>query len=973
METVVDRAAEFDMDHPYRAAECRIDLAAASPKSDVYSLAAIMLNWITGESPPQDDNWLPDPLIDTRKDLGEELAQTVEQVLWQALALEPADRPTAAEIASFLTSWQVSQAEAAKAVSHTKENGSTAREGRYEILETLGKGGTAETFLARDTVRDELVVLKRLMRPDIHGYLATAEFKALNRLRHPCLPTLIEVYSADDPYHLKFEYREGKSLKDTWRELRSATPETKHRAVLRIATDVLDALSYLHDNGTLHRDVTPGNILLPEDEASHVLLIDLGLASPVSDAVSRVGTPLYLAPEVEQSTPQWSAACDIYGLGVLLFELLADRLPFRTEGAKRFKDELIQPPTTDHPLSDLLCKLLLEKACWPVAEQRFKNAVAMKLAIVQVYNQYQHKVDTEKSDKETTEGPSQENKEVAPQELSKQTNSFVTQLRQAFRNSSLGNANNRGMDNDFSRNTYVRTELDDILLPDILDGKWNCVALSGNPGDGKTAFLEEVRRALLNGNAKEIECNAAGWRIQANEREFVAVYDASESHEGQSSDDLLKAAIAPLKGRTKPDVAYTVLLAINDGRLQDLITAHRLSFRWLCDSIRKQMESNSKDDDVLLIDLKHRAPIADSSKNRSLFLGLLDAFVKEENWQVCASCSASQDCSIRANATALRHDRPREQLVQLLAGVYFLAERRPTIRDLRSSLAWIITGDRGCSEVHANERSVSDERYYNLAFDLRAGEDLVINSFQNLDPDRVPSPQLERQLSRPNPEALFDSSPVIHPTIVSSSKKSLRDLKRRYYFEFIGDDGRNPSPNTLLPARMLKSFLSVVADRSDLKVIKKTILNGLRKLDRIPGHAIIPEAEDLDILALRLDSHDDDLFVIRQWSGQQFELYIQDSPDQFLNYLPDQIILRHISGWPELQIGLQMFELLARAVDGTTPDAMEHQSLIMDFQRFRAQLLTSPTKDVILLTPGGERSSITCEGGVITRTSGAIS
>ncbi len=57
METVVARANEFDIDHPYRSAECRIDLATASPKSDVYSLAAIMLNWITGQSPPLDDIW----------------------------------------------------------------------------------------------------------------------------------------------------------------------------------------------------------------------------------------------------------------------------------------------------------------------------------------------------------------------------------------------------------------------------------------------------------------------------------------------------------------------------------------------------------------------------------------------------------------------------------------------------------------------------------------------------------------------------------------------------------------------------------------------------------------------------------------------------------------------------------------------------------------------------------------------------
>ncbi len=479
----------------------------------------------------------------------------------------------------------------------------------------------------------------------------------------------MKFYAADDPYHLKFEYREGKSLKDTWRELRSATTEAKHNVVRRIANDVLDALSYLHENGVLHRDVTPGNILLPEDETSRVLLIDLGLASPVSDAVSRVGTPLYLAPEVEQPAPRWSVSCDIYGLGVLLFELIADRLPYRTEGSKRLKSETIQPTGLDHPLSVSLCALLIEKACSPRPEDRFKSAKEMRTAVLHAFSSYQRTLDSETAISQVRAESQQRVEDVVRKvavEPSKQINPFVAQLRQAFRNSSLGNANNRGMDSDFSRNTYVRTELDDRLLPEVLAGKWTCVALSGNPGDGKTAFLEEVRRSLLANKADEIQCDPAGWRIKLHDREFVAVYDASESHEGRSSDDLLKSAIAPLKGRSKPNVPYTVLLAINDGRLQDLVTSYRLSFRWLCDSLRKQMASAAPDEDVLLIDLKHRAPIAADPRNRSLFLGLLDAFVAEESWSVCDRCSAFHTCTIRANATALRESRPREQLLQLI-------------------------------------------------------------------------------------------------------------------------------------------------------------------------------------------------------------------------------------------------------------------------------------------------------------------
>jgi len=528
-----------------------------------------------------------------------------------------------------------------------------------------------------------------------------------------------------------------------------------------------------------------------------------------------------------------------------------------------------------------------------------------------------------------------------------QVNPFVSQLRQVFRNSSLGNANNRGMDNSFSRDTYVATELDEVLLPDIITGRWKCVALSGNPGDGKTAFLEEVKRELLRKGARELECNPAGWRIQLGEHVFTSVYDASESHEGMSSDELLKKAIDPLRGRAKTQTAVTVLLAINDGRLQDLITTQRLSFRWLCDALRIQMADGEKDDDILLIDLKHRAPISANSQNKSLFLGLLDAFIAPANWSACQSCIAFRTCSIRSNAIALSHPQPREQLIQLMAGVYFLAERRPTIRDLRSALAWIITGDLDCNSVHkANHLAVStDSRYYNLAFSELAGEDLVIDAFKELDPGSVSTPRLERRLIRTNAELLFEPLTIQHTKALAGNTDKMHDLKRRYYFEFNSSNPQLdlPPPSSLLPSRWLSTFRDLVSGVVELETVKSQVLTGLLRLDRIPSHAAG------DALALRLDSNDEALLVIRQWSSNEFELVRPESLENFLNYLPDNFVLRHVDGWPEMQIGLQMFELLMRAADGTTPDAAEHQSLLMDFQRFRAQLLTSPTRHVIWL------------------------
>ena len=77
-------------------------------------------------------------------------------------------------------------------------------------------------------------------------------------------------------------------------------------------------------------------------------------------------------------------------------------------------------------------------------------------------------------------------------------NPFVNELRQAYRNSRIGNPNNRGLESDFSRRTYVPTKLDKVLLPRIVRGDYRLVLLSGNPGDGKTSFLSVSKTRFWN-------------------------------------------------------------------------------------------------------------------------------------------------------------------------------------------------------------------------------------------------------------------------------------------------------------------------------------------------------------------------------------------------------------------------------------------------------------------------------------------
>ena len=116
--------------------------------------------------------------------------------------------------------------------------------------------------------------------------------------------------------------------------------------------------------------------------------------------------------------------------------------------------------------------------------------------------------------------------------MKNQINPWVNNLLGVYQFSKIGNSDNRGLDTDFAKETYIPTKLDTELLPDIIQSKYKVVFLTGNAGDGKTAFLEKVFIALLENGGEEVEKTSAGWIVKYNNRVFKACYDASESERG---------------------------------------------------------------------------------------------------------------------------------------------------------------------------------------------------------------------------------------------------------------------------------------------------------------------------------------------------------------------------------------------------------------------------------------------------------
>ena len=205
------------------------------------------------------------------------------------------------------------------------------RLGNYEILEEIGRGGMGVIYRARQRYSRRFVALKRVLtyHADSHETLARfrREAEAAASLDHPNILPIHEVGETEDglPF-FSMKLATGGSLRTAAAALRS-----EPRECVRLMAKVAHAVAYAHAQGILHRDLQPGNILL--DARGEPLVSDFGLAkwldkeSDLTQTLTTFGTPGYIAPEPAEGA-DFSPAADIYGLGAILFNLLAGRPPF---------------------------------------------------------------------------------------------------------------------------------------------------------------------------------------------------------------------------------------------------------------------------------------------------------------------------------------------------------------------------------------------------------------------------------------------------------------------------------------------------------------------------------------------------------------------------------------------------------------------------------------------------------------------
>ncbi len=204
--------------------------------------------------------------------------------------------------------------------------------GRYHIERTVGEGGMATVYLARDIKHERPVALK-VLDSELGASLGAARFlteiRTTAQLVHPHILPLYDSGDADGHLFFVMPFIEGETLRDLVdREDRLAVSDA-----IRLFAEVTDAVGFAHKRGIIHRDIKPENILLA---GRHAFVADFGIARAISvsgdERLTRagmtLGTPAYMSPEQASGSPRLDARTDIYSLGCLLFELISGDPPF---------------------------------------------------------------------------------------------------------------------------------------------------------------------------------------------------------------------------------------------------------------------------------------------------------------------------------------------------------------------------------------------------------------------------------------------------------------------------------------------------------------------------------------------------------------------------------------------------------------------------------------------------------------------
>lgn len=269
------------------------------------------------------------------------------------------------------------------------------RFGPYEVLEPLGRGGMGAVYLARDTRLRREVALKVVAddggtNTEAGAQRLVREARAAAQLNHPRIAAVHDVLDLDGRACIVMEYVPGQSLSE-WMHERPIDA----REIIERGIQIADAVAHAHAAGIVHCDLKPGNIRVTPDGTFKILDFGLARRAPGWDALRtsgsgltsaslaglKIGTPGYMSPEQLLGEPV-DLRTDVYSLGVILFEMAADRLPFEALDPLSTAVAICSDPAA--PLPDAVPRALravIMKCLSRTAAERYESAGAVRDAL----------------------------------------------------------------------------------------------------------------------------------------------------------------------------------------------------------------------------------------------------------------------------------------------------------------------------------------------------------------------------------------------------------------------------------------------------------------------------------------------------------------------------------------------------------------------------------------------------------------
>jgi hypothetical protein len=587
-------------------------------------------------------------------------------------------------------------------------------------------------------------------------------------------------------------------------------------------------------------------------------------------------------------------------------------------------------------------------------------------------------------------------------------NIFLDQFLMFYSQADAGNGLTRGLDNDLARRTYVSTKLDNELTGAILENRFRLVVLTGNAGDGKTAFIQKVEEAAVGRGSVRKNWTLHGAEFDNAGRHFTTLYDGSIDVDGRSNTDVLNDFFKEFEGATPPTTEICRVVAMNEGKLRDFFSNSK-KHAWLSRTLLDHLQLDKPlPDDIVLVNLNLRSVVdANEEISDCLLDQILDRYVALEFWGNCQNCQSRYRCPVKFNVDSFRLESEaglqgkqledvkkyngeaaaaRVRLKSLFQILHFRKRIHLTIRDVRSVLAFALFGKKTCNEIEqeiqAGNVDFTPRYYYNAIFD--AGEkDRVLTYLREFDIGLASNPRVDSELSFVEPRSpefrrrffsfdcstntarsrsrideddlleLYikrpDSPEERTPEKLKAAQNYVTILRRKLFFEgrLESDDESPRILDALIPYDNVRQYMEFIGSANDPQgKLKDSIVLAISR-----SESIYDEQRGRENVCIRTRQQGNGrVRAFYTYPASHFNLAIEQANQKarFVEFLPSILRLEYIGSDIALEISLDLYETLMRIREGYVPAAGEMKAFFLNLLMFKKQLMSSPSERLLL-------------------------